>query len=217
MSVILCKNFKEPPVERKEVLRYAGCRAAEPEVAALLNACLKETLPKLSYRVCYREFEIEITENCCHFGPFQLVSKQLAKNLEGCRKAVIFAATVGIELDRLIAKYGRILPSKGLMLQALGAERIESLCNVFCAELEKAYNMPVRPRFSPGYGDLPLQSQAQLFTQLDCERKIGLTLNSSLLMSPSKSVTAIVGVGCKAENTPHKCSTCSMKHCSFRG
>lgn len=217
MSVILCKNFKEPPVETKEILRYAGCRAAEPEVATLLNACLQEALPKLVYRVCYRELELQITGDCCDFESFQLHSRQLAKNLKGCRKAVIFAATVGVELDRLIAKYGRISPAKGFMLQALGAERIESLCNAFCAELETAYNIPLRPRFSPGYGDLPLQSQTQLFAQLDCERKIGLTLNSSLLMSPSKSVTAIVGLGCKEENTPHKCSTCGMKNCAFRG
>jgi cobalamin-dependent methionine synthase I len=54
--------------------------------------------------------------------------------------------------------------------------------------------MALRPRFSPGYGDLPLELQTNLFKVLDCQHFIGLTLNDSMLMSPSKSVTAIVGL-----------------------
>ena len=51
-----------------------------------------------------------------------------------------------------------------------------------------------RPRFSAGYGDLPLGVQREIFAALDCPKHIGLTLNDSLLMSPTKSVTAIVGI-----------------------
>jgi len=49
-------------------------------------------------------------------------------------------------------------------------------------------------RFSPGYRDLPLTLQREIFTLLEPSRRIGLSLNASLLMSPSKSVTAIVGI-----------------------
>ena len=57
--------------------------------------------------------------------------------------------------------------------------------------------MYTRPRFSPGYGDLPINMQKDIFAALDCPRKIGLSLNESLLMSPSKSVTAIIGVSAR--------------------
>jgi cobalamin-dependent methionine synthase I len=77
----------------------------------------------------------------------------------------------------------------GLVMQAVGTERIEALCDSFCAEFENA-----RPRFSPGYGDLKRAAQQVIFEQLDCARQIGLTLNDSLVMSPSKAVTAIVGL-----------------------
>ena len=80
-------------------------------------------------------------------------------------------------------------------MQALGAERVEALCDAFCAEFEGA-----KMRFSPGYGDLPLDTQRALFALLDCPRKLGLTLNESLLMSPSKSVTAIMGLAAKGES-----------------
>ena len=55
--------------------------------------------------------------------------------------------------------------------------------------------LAVRPRFSPGYGDLPLALQREVFAALDCPRRIGLTLSDSLLMSPTKSVTALIGAG----------------------
>ena len=89
------------------------------------------------------------------------------------------------------------------MLDALGAERIESLCETFCKELSlksRAKGACVTPRFSPGYGDLPLTFQKEIFRVLDCPRQIGLSLNESLLMSPSKSVTAIMGIRRKYEN-----------------
>ena len=49
-------------------------------------------------------------------------------------------------------------------------------------------------RFSPGYGDLPLDVQRPLFAALDVPRKIGVSLTDSLLMAPSKSVSAIIGI-----------------------
>ena len=92
----------------------------------------------------------------------------------------------------MIAKYGAISPSRAFMLQAIGAERIEALCNKFNSEISA--KSQTAPRFSPGYGDLPIELQREIFLALDCPKRIGLTLNQSLLMSPTKSVTAIIGI-----------------------
>jgi 5-methyltetrahydrofolate--homocysteine methyltransferase len=52
---------------------------------------------------------------------------------------------------------------------------------------------------------------------LDCNRKIGLTLNDSLLMSPSKSVTALIGVAKTAcRHASEKCVLCYKTDCVFR-
>lgn len=110
---------------------------------------------------------------------------------------IIFAATIGVGVDRLISKYSRLSPTKALCFQAIGAERVEALCDEFCnkmkTELEKD-GEKVKPRFSPGYGDLPLETQKMIFSLLDCPKRIGVTLGDTLLMSPSKSVTAFVGI-----------------------
>ena len=74
-----------------------------------------------------------------------------------------------------------------------GMERIEALCDAFCKDLSMEYGA-LTPRFSPGYGDLPLDIQRSVFRFLEPEIKIGLTLSESLIMCPSKSVTAFVGI-----------------------
>lgn len=184
-----------------------------------MTACIDEVCDRLTYQICYRELPLSIDGNVCNFGTFSLRSNSLAANLQGCDRVVLFAATVGVNIDRLIAKYGHIAPSKALMLQAIGAERIEALCNAFCADIARETHAGVHPRFSPGYGDLPLTVQTDIFALLDCAKHIGLTLNDSLLMSPSKSVTAFVGL---SNNTPSvkpqsPCSACNKRNCTFRG
>lgn len=193
MSAVTLTNLK--PAEgycEKEVLRYAGCKEPTEEICELIKVCYEELENRLTYRLCYRKLSLEISDDHCDFGCFSVRSRDLAKNLKGCKSVIVFAATVGVATDRLIARYNRVSPARALIMQALGAERVEALCDEFCKTLAAEYN--TRPRFSPGYGDLPLAVQKELFAALECYRHIGISLNESLLMAPSKSVTAFVGI-----------------------
>lgn len=194
MSAIITKTYSTPPVREKEALRYAGCRSADEETLKLLRSCIEEAEDKLSYSVCYGEFPLSINGSSCDFGVFSAQSSGLAKNLDGCGRVLIFAATIGVGIDRLISKYGRISTARSVILDGLGSERIEALCDEFCEDFALKNNVSLKLRFSPGYGDLPLTTQKDIFSILDCPRKIGLSLNNSLLMSPSKSVTAFTGI-----------------------
>ncbi len=185
---VITKTYPLPLVDEQEVLRYAGCRTADEATRALWHACLAEAEKHVSPRACFAVLPVTVTGNVCRLGDWDITSASLAALLADCREAVVFAATVGVELDRLIAKYSRLSPSRAVMLQAFGAERIEALCEAVCADCGA-----VTARFSPGYGDLPLTFQREVFRRLQPERHIGLCLNDSLLMSPTKSVTAIVG------------------------
>ena len=49
-------------------------------------------------------------------------------------------------------------------------------------------------RYSPGYGDYPLSEQQRLLTILDAPRTVGVSLTDTLVMAPSKSVSAVIGV-----------------------
>lgn len=212
------RSYGAPPICEKEILRYAGCQKADGKTTALMRACLKEAETVLTYRVVWRELTVSATEDGCDFGLFSLRSKNLAKNLSGCDRVILLAATVGVGLDRLIAKYGRVSPAKALMLQAIGAERIEALCDVFCEDLVQELRLSAKPRFSPGYGDLSLSAQKDIFAALECEKHLGLYLSDSLLMTPSKSVTAFMGLTCgEKTKTANKCTACNKTDCAFRG
>lgn len=231
MDIIRVKNYEEPPFDKGEILRYMGCRQASSQTADLIDLCIKEIKDKLSYKVCFRSMSMEEFLLLGKNKKVPFGSSALCATLDGCISVIIFAATIGIGIDRLINRYSRISPSKALCFQAIGAERIESLCNLFNKELKEKKakeGLLLRPRFSPGYGDFPLSVQKEFFRLLECPRKIGLTLNDSLLMSPSKSVTAVIGIydricnektaagspRYEVENTG--CNACPKADCEFR-
>lgn len=219
MSVVLTEGFAPPPINKKEILRYAGARCADARTESLMDECIAEAEGCLVYNVCYTESTVSVGGGACVFDGFEVKSEGLSKNLSECRRALLFGATVGVGLDRLIAKYSIISPAKAVMLQAVGAERIEALCDEFCRTFEEKNKVALKPRFSPGYGDLSLECQKDIFVILGLNKNIGVTLNGSLLMTPLKSVTAFAGITdfntqkCKTD----KCAGCDRLDCAFRG
>ncbi len=212
--------FDPPEWNDREIMRYARIRGADDSYAHLIAECKSEAEPVLSYRVCYTYLDIIRYNNSISLGNIYTSSTTLAKAIRGADAALLFAATVGAPFDRLIQRYSRISPSKALIMQAIGAERVESLCDAFCRKMDTELcddGKCLTPRVSPGYGDISLEMQRDIFSVLDCPRKIGLTLDESLLMSPSKSVTAICGIVDSAKQS-HKqdCSDCAKTDCVYR-
>ena len=196
--MVYTREYTAPPYSRREIWRYSGVTQESPEEAALLAECLAELDGRLSYRACFGEFPVSVMGDEVDLGFVRVRSTSLVKRLAGCSRAVVLAATVGAQLDRLIARYSAVSPAKALLLDTIGTERVEALCDTVCGDLAAEYaksGLVTRPRFSAGYGDLPLSFQKDIFAVLDCPKKIGVSLGEGLLMSPAKSVTAIVGVG----------------------
>ncbi len=214
MNTVFVKTYPEIKVNKNEIIRYA--KGADEGV---IDELLSECLPKLTYKVCYMRFPAGREGDILDLGFMKTDSKSLLKNLDGCDELVLFGATIGIEFDRLMQRYTRLSPAKAYILQGIGAERIESLCDAFCDEIENGLKKDgkyIHPRFSAGYGDFPLDAQKGIFSVLDASRKIGLTLTDSLIMSPSKSVTAIVGISDTPHCEGHKCASCDKKDCEYR-
>lgn len=208
-----------PAPDRQEILRYAGARTADSDLSVLLEDVLAEGSQLLSGQVCWQVFPLSVKDSEMDLTFGTVISADLAAHLRGCNHVAVFAATLGIALDRRIARYAASAPAKALLLQAFGAERVEALCDSFCGLLQEtaaADGQTTTSRFSPGYGDLPLAFQRELFRVLDCPRKIGLTLSDSLMMSPSKSVTGIIGIGSGCRKAEHNCSRCGKTDCIYR-
>ena len=188
--------FPAPPVKESEIFRYMRT-APTAAIKELVQELFEEVSPLLRFGVAYEKFPIRFFDESGDNGLIDLCftkvySKDLYKNLCGAKEIMLFAATIGIGMDRLIARYSALSPSKALALEAIGDERVESLCDYYNDLVADEYKVNA-PRFSAGYGDLDLSLQKEIFKALPCAN-IGLTLNDSLLMSPSKSVTAIIGL-----------------------
>ena len=162
-----------------------------------LDGALRMAESVLSYRVCASVYPAAARDDLLDLGFVCLQSRHLHKNLDGCEKIILFAATTGLGIDRLIASQARISPADALCLDAIGSERAESLCNAFQEDMRRRAaeeGLLLKPRFSPGFGDVPLSLQREIFAALDPARAIGLTLRDDMIMVPTKSVTALMGL-----------------------
>ena len=131
-------------------------------------------------------------------GAFRLRSESLATNLRDCPRAFLFVATLGPGPDRLVRRLeatGRI--ADAAWAQAAAGELEDAWCDDVVALLARdpaVAECALRPRFSPGYGDVPLAIQRPFLAAVDATRRIGVSLTESLLMVPTKTVSAFVGV-----------------------
>lgn len=141
--------------------------------------------------VCTRA-AIEINGSVISFGDIKVTSSALAKNLCGCGEALIFAVTLGNGVDRLLRQKSVLSASEHFICDAVAsavADAAADKCNdIFTNGLR------CKPRFSPGYGDLPLSFQRDIIRITDAEKTAGITLSEADLMIPQKSITAIIGI-----------------------
>ena len=126
-------------------------------------------------------------------------SKSLAAHLEKCHAAYLACGTIGATFDALQRSTAAKSAADAFILQAIGAAAIEELMDSTEDEIRRELVPGERlvRRYSPGYGDYPLEAQRELLAILDAPRTVGVSLTDALVMAPSKSVSAIMGVTCR--------------------
>ena len=152
-------------------------------------------------------------------GQLAVRGTSLKKHLDGCDRMVVMAVTLGHAVDRLISETQASKIALGVVIDSGASVMAERAANMaeeqIRAELAEAQTRPKRttdavadanaagnqtaplfmtPRFSPGYGDSPLEMQEQVLDLLDAKDQLGITLSKGYMMSPSKSITAIIGL-----------------------
>lgn len=207
-----------PSINEREVLHYMGCDHMDDRTMTIVHKMMQVVMDASVPRVIWREFALENGQpkQACILPGNDIVS--LLKESTSC---IMFGATLGMEIDRLIKRYMLSDMGEAVILDACANAGIEAVCDAFCDQLEKEYAVKGRyltDRFSCGYGDLPIHVQQDFVRILDTRKKIGLYVNESHTLMPCKSVTAIMGVADTIQPyIVRGCSVCRLRdRCAYR-
>lgn len=200
-------------LNRYEAARYLGGAKVEMNdaMSKLIDECeaelLKTARPKYLYSVA------QLPDEALTAGD------DIKNHLSNCTRAVIMCATLGSEVDRLLRVTQVRDMARAVVLDSLASVAAEQICNKVDALIAARYpGYHMTYRFSPGYGDYPIELQREFLRRLDAPRKIGLSANESFLLIPSKSVTAIAGLSLSPVDAKKRgCATCNLrKTCQYR-
>lgn len=210
-------------IPENEVRRYMGYRGpveVSPETDAMIKKAVSSLEKDCTPKYISREFPVSVTGTSVHIADIVIESRALARNLTGCTSCVLFAATAGPACDMLVKRAAVTSSAYASCCQAAGAAAIEAYCDLINDKIKAEYEAKglfARPRFSPGYGDLSLTHQKDWFRLLDITKNTGIELTDSLLMVPTKSVTAVIGLS--PDDLPcvkQGCEACTMSQtCAF--
>jgi len=188
-------------VARPMVLLRLGYRrpAQVPErTARLIDEIMERGRALLRPRAIYGVFDAETPgpDESRVGGALSARSRSLHERLHGCRRALLFAATIGEEVEAWcqdLLKEGQM--TRGLLADAYASSAAIALGleveGIAARVLEEEGLAPTK-RYAPGYGDWSLESQRPLFGLLDAPR-IGITLTEECLMIPAKSISGVIG------------------------
>ncbi len=209
------------PVSVSEAARYMGVKGEPDDTVRKLIGQADETARKnIAPKYVYRVSSTEPFGNGVRLAELGLIltGSDIKKHLSGCGKAVVFAATLSSQADKLIRQAGVSDVADALAMDCVCSALIEQVCDKAEEEIFREVKAAYRTwRFSPGYGDLPIDLQEDLLKALNAQRRIGLTVTAENIMMPSKSVTAVIGISdIPVADKPHKCEVCNMRgKCSF--
>ena len=166
--------------------------------------------PKAAFKVCYIEKKLQ---NAVMVDGLRLESKVLRKNLNEAERIFPYVVSIGAALEQATGKMNDLLEAYyldvigNIALTAVRTQLHDYLCSKFA--LKKISFM------SPGsLQDWPVEAQSQLFKLLpEVEASIGVRLNKSFLMIPTKSVS---GIYFQTEVSFFNCQLCRRGRCPGR-
>ncbi len=169
----------------------------------------------------YRLFDdVEITKNNIVIdGTLFSTGRMVSGQLKGSSGIAVFVCTAGHGISELAKE----MTTAGDVLMAYMYDVIGSLCAEKAADKLEALLLKeiaiagfgISNRCSPGYCGWDVGEQAKLFSLLP-NGFCGVTLSSSSLMTPIKSVSGIIGYGADAVKMERPCKQCKQAQCLYK-
>jgi cobalamin-dependent methionine synthase I len=197
-------EFAEIAIPVKEVVRRMGYPDTRHEGIAQIQGLLDQEMVRAKQlfhpKGMYRMLSVEKRNtDSIYFKEveFSIHSQKVCRMLRGSDPVVLLMVTIGSDLEKEVESlFSEGEATRGFILDAIGSETADAVADKLHWEvlsgLAKKNGYTVTPRFSPGYGDWPLQVQHKLIQVCGGER-IGISVTPSSLMIPRKSVSAVLG------------------------
>lgn len=201
MSIV--KNLKntEISIEKAEVLRYLRYKGQEIDssFSEKIDLAIEQTKSIITPRAVYGIYPLKFFEDRIEVEGTSLVfnSKDISRLLRDCDECILFAATIGTKVEMETRKAEYVDLAKSLIMDSAATTFVERTCDYIQEIIEKDVEKSgkcITMRYSPGYGDLPIECGKEILNILQSRKKIGLTTSGSGLMIPRKSVSAIIGI-----------------------
>ncbi len=216
-------------VDKREVLRYLGYKndktKLKPQMSDKIDYYISLGITLLEPQTTYRIFDTVIIDDLSVKIPeasLVLPGKDIVNHLRHSRKVCLLAATIGPQLEKKVTELFQAGEYAGAtILDAVGSDAVEKVADQLQEKLQVLARRQGLPyltwRFCNGYGDLPLETQHDLAAAVNAA-KIGITVNSSCMLEPQKSIIGIVGFNAEKIDNPilNKCEKCSAVNCPYR-
>lgn len=181
--------FPEVELPEKELFLRLGTR----EITEEIRECIRLVKEHAVYRYCYVRVPLLFhSHHAFTLGDVRITSRALGKNLQDCKECFVMTVTLGAGVDRLIGRMGVTSPARQFFTDAAASALVEGLCDRVFALLSEQEKCKMR--FSPGYGDFLLEYQPDMLQLTEAGKRMGLYVTDTMFLTPSKSVTAIVGI-----------------------
>lgn len=209
---------------RNEALRLLGVdvKLADSELLEKMEAAYRVIVSTAAHKKTYRIFDLDVKPDKVVVGSaFPIRGRDIAELCRGCRRAALLAVTLGPDIDRLIRKEQARDMYKALLLDVCASAEVERLCDTAVRAIKGELlrgEFFLTARFSPGYGDVPIEDSKNIIDALDAARTIGISLTEAMMLVPMKSVTAIMGVSdSPVPRMAQNCERCAIKEsCEYR-
>lgn len=203
-------------INKNEILKYLGYRTGEVpadilgEIDEAISIVKKCARPKYVFR--FFDIDDEVLKDIA-------VGRDMAELLRNSFKVILFAVTLGNEIEMEIRKLSFTNLSMSVVVDATASAAIEA----FAEEIDRSFQNEfsefyLTDRFSPGYGDMPIAIQNYFLTAINAKKEIGITTTAEGIMTPRKSITALMGVSKEVQPHRHRgCENCRLfRNCEFR-
>jgi hypothetical protein len=212
-------------IDPDEVLRFQGYKAGidipSADVLALFDEALALGRALMAPRAVLRTLPVTRDGDRLTAGGVTLIIPRIAERWGAVEEIVAGVCTIGATLERRVSDLwdARELPL-AMMLDSVGSGAVESLAEYVNDQLCQEgipRGVKVTNRVSPGYGGWDVAEQ-RLLWQLCPGDAVGVMLNDACFMTPTKTITILVGAGLDARVDDYfsQCVRCWMRDCAYR-